>query len=82
MPLSGQIKPCSTLVSRPKYPLKPDILAFIPTLPDSILAVNNANLIHQQQVKELRDIKYCLQVITAFTLTSAVASFFYAVKKK
>jgi|UPI00036BD849 hypothetical protein len=70
------------LLAGQNIPLKPDILAFIPTLPDSILAVNNANLIQQQQVNELRGIKYSLQVITAFTLASAAALIFTAAKTK
>lgn len=70
------------LISGQNIPFKSDILAFIPTLPDSIIAVNNANLIQQQQADELRGIKSTLQVIAAFTLASVGVMIYSAAKLK
>lgn len=69
------------LIRGEMIPFKSDILAFIPTLPDSIIAVNNANLIQQHQADELRGIKSTLQVIAAFTLASVGVMIYSAAKK-
>jgi len=69
------------LISGEKIPFKSDILAFIPTLPDSVIAVHNANLIQQQQTAELRGIKTTLQAIAVFTLASSAALIIYSTKK-
>lgn len=63
-------------------PFRPDALALFPILSDSLKSVNNANLIQQNQVEELRGIKNTLQAIAVFTLASAIGMFVASSKAK
>ena len=80
--LQGRDEIAWKLQAGENIPFSPKAIAMMPSLKEEMMSANNANLIQQHQVEELRGIKNTLQIIAAFTLFSTGALIISAASAK